>query len=130
MQKKEYILGEGGGEALRGGALRPEAAVDILVLFLLSRGRPGRRLAGVDDEATTAGSLDLFLLPRGQPRPRFSTGAPMFSCDPPASAMETRAGRKNPRWGEEEEDDAAEEDSNERIRVFTLAKHALFISIL
>jgi hypothetical protein len=27
------------------------------------------------------------------------------------------------------EDDAAEEDSNEGIRVFTLAKHALFISI-
>jgi hypothetical protein len=42
--------------------------------------------------------------------------------------MEISAGRKNPRWGEEKEDDAAEEDSNERIRVFTLPKHALFIS--
>jgi hypothetical protein len=42
----------------------------------------------------------------------------MFRCDPPASAMETNAGRKNPRLDEEEEDDAAEEDSNERIRVF------------
>jgi hypothetical protein len=41
MQKKEYILGEGGGEELHGGALGPEVAVDILVLFLLPRGRPG-----------------------------------------------------------------------------------------
>jgi hypothetical protein len=54
----------------------------------------------------------------------------MFRCDPPASAMETGAGRKNPRWDEEDEDDAAEEDSNERIMVFTLVKHALFISTL
>jgi hypothetical protein len=54
----------------------------------------------------------------------------MFSCDPPASAIETSAGRKNPRCGEEEEDYAAKEDSNERIRVFTLAIHALFISTL
>jgi hypothetical protein len=35
--------------------------------------------------------------------------------------------RKNPRW-DEEEDDAAEKDTNEGVRVFTLAKHALFIS--
>jgi hypothetical protein len=63
MQKKEYILGEGGGEALRGGALGPEAAIEILVLFLLPRGQPGHRLTGADDEATAAGSLDLFLLP-------------------------------------------------------------------
>jgi hypothetical protein len=42
----------------------------------------------------------------------------MFRRDPPASAMETNVGRKNPRWDEKEEDDAAEEDSNERIRVF------------
>jgi hypothetical protein len=26
--------------------------------------------------------------------------------------------RGNPRWDEEEEDDATEEDSNERVRVF------------
>jgi hypothetical protein len=63
MQKKEYILGEEGGEALRGGALGPGAAVHILVLFLLPRGRPGRRLTEADGEAATAGSLDLFLLP-------------------------------------------------------------------
>jgi hypothetical protein len=97
MQKKEYILGEGGGEELRGGALGPEAAVDILVLFLLPKGWPGRRLTGADGEAAIAGSLDLFLLPRGRPRPRFSTGAPIFSCDSPASAMEIGAGRKTPR---------------------------------
>jgi hypothetical protein len=36
---------------------------------------------------------------------------------------------KNPRWSEEEEDDAAEKGTNEGIRVFfTLAKFALFIS--
>jgi hypothetical protein len=95
MQKKEYILDEGGGEALHGRALGPGAVVDILVLFLLPTGRPGRRLTGADDEATAAGSLDLFLLPRGRLRPRFSTGAPMFSYDPPASSMETSVGRKN-----------------------------------
>jgi hypothetical protein len=39
------------------------------------------------------------------------------------------AGTKNPRWvKEEEEEDAAEESTRERIRVFTLVKHALFIS--
>jgi hypothetical protein len=97
MQKKEYILGEGGGEALYGRVLRPGAAAETLGLFLLPARRPGRRFTGADDEATTAGSLDLFLLPRGRLRPRFSTGAPMCRCDPPASAMETGAGRKNPR---------------------------------
>jgi hypothetical protein len=111
MQKKEYTLGGGGGEALWGGALGPGAADEALGLFLLPAGRPGRRFGGADDEATTAGPVDLFLLPRGQPRPRFSTGAPMFRRDPPASAMKTSAGRKNPIWGDEKEDDAAEEDN-------------------
>jgi hypothetical protein len=31
----------------------------------------------------------LFLLPRGRPRPRFSTGVPMFKRGSLASAMET-----------------------------------------
>jgi hypothetical protein len=97
MQKKEYILGGGGEEALCGGALGPGAEVETLGLFLLPTGQPGRRFTGADDEATVAGSLDLFLLPQGQPRPRFSTEAPMFRCDPPTSAMETRAGTKKPR---------------------------------
>jgi hypothetical protein len=52
----------------------------------------------------------------------------MFRRDPPASAMETSPGRKNPRLGNEKEDDAAEEDNNERVRVFALPQHALFIS--
>jgi hypothetical protein len=95
--QKEYILGRGGGEALRGGALEPSAADKTLGLFLLPAGRPGRRFTGADDEATAVGPVDLFLLPQGRPRPRFSTGAPMFRFDPPASAMETNAGRKNPR---------------------------------
>jgi hypothetical protein len=119
--QKEYILGGGGGEALWGGALGPGAADETLGLFLLPAGRPGRRFAGVDDEATAAGPVDLFLLPRGRPRPRFSIGALMFRRDPPASAMETNAEKKNPRWDEEQEDDAAEEDCNERIRVFSLS---------
>jgi hypothetical protein len=65
--------------------------------FLLPEGRPGRRFVGADDEATAAGPVDSFLLPRGRPQPRFSIGASMFRRDPPASAMETNAGRKNPR---------------------------------
>jgi hypothetical protein len=40
--------------------------------------------------------------------------------------MEIGVGRKNPRWGEEKEDDAAEEDSNEEIRVF-YPRQACFI---
>jgi hypothetical protein len=39
------------------------------------------------------------------------------------------AGTKNPWWVKEEEDDAAEESTSERIRVFTLVKRALFISM-
>jgi hypothetical protein len=42
--------------------------------------------------------------------------------------METSGVKENPRWDEEEEDDAAEEDTNERFRVFSIAKRALFIS--
>jgi hypothetical protein len=52
----------------------------------------------------------------------------MLKHDPLASAMETSDVKKNPRWDEEEEDDAAEKGTNEGIRVFTLAKRALFIS--
>jgi hypothetical protein len=52
MQKKEYILGGGGGEALCGGALGPGAVVETLGLFLLPTGRPGCRFIGADDEAT------------------------------------------------------------------------------
>jgi hypothetical protein len=44
----------------------------------------------------------------------------MLKCDPLVSAMETS--------DEEEDDDAAEKGTNEGIRVFTLAKRALFIS--
>jgi hypothetical protein len=88
MQKKEYTLG-GGGEALPEGAIGPGAADETLNLFLLPAGRPGRRFTGVDDEATATMSVALFLLPRGWPRPHFSTRASMLKCDPLASAMET-----------------------------------------
>jgi hypothetical protein len=36
----------------------------------------------------------LFLLPRGRPRPRLSTGAPRFKRDPLASAMEAGDGKE------------------------------------
>jgi hypothetical protein len=55
-----------------------------LGLFLLTAERPRRRFIGADDEATAAAIVALFLLPRGRPRPRFSTGALMFRRDPPA----------------------------------------------
>jgi hypothetical protein len=42
--------------------------------------------------------------------------------------MEISGRDENPRWVKEEEDDAAEESTSERIRVFTLVKRALFIS--
>jgi hypothetical protein len=51
MQKKEYILGKEGGEALCGGDLGPGVPVETLGLFLLPTGRPGRRFAGTDDKA-------------------------------------------------------------------------------
>jgi hypothetical protein len=38
----------------------------------------------------------LFLLPRGWPRPRFSTGASRFKRDPSASAMETSGRDEKP----------------------------------
>jgi hypothetical protein len=38
-------------------------------------------------------------------------------------------GGKTPRWDKHEEDDAAEKGANEGVRVFTLAKPALFISM-
>jgi hypothetical protein len=95
MQKKEYTLG-GGGETIGEGVLGPSVADGTLGLFLLPAGRPGRRFIGADDEATAAKIAALFLLPRGQSRPRFSTGVPMFRCDPPASAMELSVGQKKP----------------------------------
>jgi hypothetical protein len=52
----------------------------------------------------------------------------MFKRDPPALAMETDVGKTNPRWVKEEEDDAAEGETNDWIRVFILARRALFIS--
>jgi hypothetical protein len=67
-----------------------------LGLVLLPIGRPGCRFIGTDDEATAAGSFDLFLLPRGRPRPRFSTCAPMFRCEPPASAMRGKCLERKP----------------------------------
>jgi hypothetical protein len=95
MQKKEYTLG-GGGEALGEEALGPSAADGTLGLFLLPAGRPGRRFTEADDEATAAVIVALFLLLRGRPWPRFSTGAPMFRGDSPASAMEPSVGKTKP----------------------------------
>jgi hypothetical protein len=55
MQKKEYILGKGGGEALCGGVIGPSVAVETLGLFLLPTRRPGRRFTGTDDKASQQG---------------------------------------------------------------------------
>jgi hypothetical protein len=76
-------------EASGEGPLEPGAVGDALGLFLLSAGRLGHRFTRADDDATTAVEIILFLLPRGWPRPRFSTGAPRFKRDPSALAMET-----------------------------------------
>jgi hypothetical protein len=95
MQKNEKSLG-GGGDALADGVLGPGAAKGTLGLFLLPAGRPGRRFTRVDDEATRASIEALFLLLRGRPRPRFSTGAPRFKRDPHALAMEAGVGKKKP----------------------------------
>jgi hypothetical protein len=83
-------------EALAEGALGPDAEDGTLGLFLLPTGRLGRRFTRADDEATAVEIEALFLLPRGRPRPRFSTRAPMFRRDPSASAMELRVGKKKP----------------------------------
>jgi hypothetical protein len=95
MQKKEYTLG-GGGETLAEGALGPGAADDTLGLFLLPVGRPGCRFTGADDEAAAVAMVALFLLPRGQLRPHFSTGAQMLKRDPLASAMEASDAKEKP----------------------------------
>jgi hypothetical protein len=96
MQKNEKSLG-GGEDALAEGALGPGAAKGTLGLFLLPAGWPWCRFTRADDEATKASVEALFLLPRGRPRPRFSTGVPRFKRDPLASAMEAGVGKSNPR---------------------------------
>jgi hypothetical protein len=74
---------------LRGAALASWAiGKDGLGLFLLHKGRPGRRFTDVDDdEATREASFGLFLLPRGRPRPRFSITAPVSRSTTPTSAI-------------------------------------------
>jgi hypothetical protein len=93
MQKNEKSFG-GGEEALAEGALGPGVADGTLGLFLLPARRPGCRFTGANDEAIAASIEALFLLLRGWPRPRFSTRAPMFRHDSPASAMETGGGQE------------------------------------
>jgi hypothetical protein len=111
-------LAGGGREALRGAALEPGAvAADTLGLFLLPKGRPGRRFADVDDEATREVSFGLFLLPWGRPRLCFSISTPVLRLASAASAIRKLClvERKNPRWDLKEEDDAAEKADNEGI---------------
>jgi hypothetical protein len=96
MQKKEQILGK--EDKVSGeGALEPGAAEGALGLFLLLAGRPGHRFTRAEDGATAVAETILFLLPRGRPWPRFSTGAPRFKRDPLALAMEAEVGKRNPR---------------------------------
>jgi hypothetical protein len=121
IQKKEKVLIGAGGDASWGVALEHGAAVaDTLGLFILPTGRPGRHFTDADDEATSEASFGIFLLSRGWPRPRFSISTPVPRLKSPASAIGKLRSveRKNPRWDMTEEDDAAEEADNERIRVF------------
>jgi hypothetical protein len=83
----------------------------------------------MDNEATTAGSFDLFLLRQGRPRPRFSTSALMFRCEPPASAMKDK-------WLDKKTLDEMQETKTMRRRKtvmkelgFFPSQHALFIGI-
>jgi hypothetical protein len=55
--------------------------VEVFTLFLLPTGRPWRRLAGMEDKAWAVPTLVLFLLPRGCPRPRFSTATLLVQID-------------------------------------------------
>jgi hypothetical protein len=49
----------------------------------------GRRFTGAEEEATSmVAALDLFLLLRGRPRPRFSTMTPASRSTTHVSAME------------------------------------------
>jgi hypothetical protein len=82
---------------LPGGALGPGIAQGTFGLFLLPTGRPGRRFTGTDDEDPAASGAILFLLPRGQPRPRGTDGMPRFRRDPSTSAMKTSWEKRNPR---------------------------------
>jgi hypothetical protein len=74
---------------LRGAALASwEIAQDGLGLFLLPKGRPGRRFMDVDDdEATREAYFGLFLLPRGRTRPRLSITALVSRSTTPAFAI-------------------------------------------
>jgi hypothetical protein len=71
-----------------------------------------------DDEATMDKPLGLFLLPRGQPCPRFSGTALASRSITSASAI-TRSDwqEENPRWDLKSEDDAAEKTYSGRFRV-------------
>jgi hypothetical protein len=82
---------------LPGGALGPGIAQGTFGLFLLPTGRPGRRFTRTDDEDPAVSGAVLFLLPRGQPRPRGAVGTPRFKQDPSASAMEASWEKRNPR---------------------------------
>jgi hypothetical protein len=67
----------------------------------LSSGRPGRRLVGAEEDAAMEITLGLFLLPRGRPRPCFSTMTPAAKSTTPVSAMEilwwiAKQARRNP----------------------------------
>jgi hypothetical protein len=62
-----------------------------------------------DDEAAIDKPLGLFLLPRGQPHPRFSiTVLASRSITPASAIMRSDWQEEKPRWDLQSEDDAAE----------------------
>jgi hypothetical protein len=78
----------------------------------------------MDDEDPAASGADLFLLPRGRPRPRGAVGTPRFRQDPSASAIEASWEKKKP-WMKKK---MMWQRWRNLFRVFTHAKGALFIS--
>jgi hypothetical protein len=82
--------------------------VEDLGLLLLPSGRPGRRLIGAEEDAAVEITLALFLLPRGRPRPRFSTTTPTSKSTTPVLTMEilqwiSEQERRNPNQFREED---------------------------
>jgi hypothetical protein len=75
-----------------------------------------------NDDPTAAGVV-LFLLPWGRPWPRSATGEPRLRREPSALAMWKSGKTRNPRWKEK-----MMRRRRNLIRVFTLAKDALFIN--
>jgi hypothetical protein len=127
MHKKEYTLGEGGG-ALWGGALGPGAADETLGFFYFPLGGRGAASQDRTTRLPQLGLWDCSYCRGGVHDPVSPPGHRYLDVIHLHQPWRQMLERRNPRWDEEEEDDAVEEETNEWIRVFTLTKRALFTS--